>query len=236
MATHEHAERSTSRNVAAALGRFVLIGVFTGVETLALGVWLTFVVDAPLVSRATAIGLGVLLGGLVVEHFLTDVAVNGYDASIPGGKVLTFSVTETALWALWLVVAERVGGLEGILAAGLVLTILLVPQHTVEDSVLRGRGLLADLFDLNALGFSIVEAGGATVWLLFVLRGDLVTPLLADADALVGGHLPIDVAALDPALVGLAVLAAALFVEHNIGVSFSRHGDSSRDTSSSQLR
>jgi len=35
---------------------------------------------------------------------------------------------------------------------------------------------------------------------------------------------PVDVAAIDPGLVGLAALAAALFVEHLVGVSFSRHG------------
>lgn len=236
MATQEHAERSTFRNVAAALGRFVLISVFTGVETLALGVWLTLVVDAPVVSWATAVGLGILLGGLVVEHFLTDLAVNGFDASFPGVRALTFSVTETALWALWLVVAERVGGLRGILAAGALLAVLLVPQHTVEDSVLRGRGLLADLLDLNTLGFSIVEAAGATVWLVFVLRSDLVAPFMEAVGTVTVESLTVDVAALDPALVGLVALAMALFVEHFIGISFSRHGDRPRRSPSPKLR
>lgn len=224
MATQERSERSTARSVAAAFARFVLGIVFTGVETLALGVWLTLVVGTPAVSRATAIGLGILLGGLVVKQFLTDLAVNGFDASFPGGRMLTVSVTETALWALWLAVAERVGGLDGILVAGIVLTVLLVPQHTVEDSVLRGRGLLADVLDLNTLGFSVVQAGGATVCLIFVLRRDLVAPFMEAVGTVTAGPLSVDVAALDPTFVGVALLGAALYVEHNMGVSFSRHG------------
>lgn len=224
MATHEHAERSTSRNVAWALGRFVLITLFTGVETVALGVWLFLVRDAPIASRAMAVGLGVLLVGLIAEHFLTDLAVNGSAASVPGGGAITVSLTETALWAVWLVVAERVGGLRGILVAGIVLAALLVPQHTVEDSLLRGRGLLSDLADVNTLGFSILEAAGATLWLVFVLQSDLVTPLLARVGTVEVGPLLVDAAALDPEFVGLALLAITLFVEHNVGVSFSRQG------------
>jgi hypothetical protein len=46
----------------------------------------------------------------------------------------------------------------GVAVAGVVL----VPQHTVEDNVLRGRGLFADLFAAGTIGFSIVEAAGAT--------------------------------------------------------------------------
>jgi hypothetical protein len=194
------------------LNRLVLITLFTLIETAALGAWLALVEDAPTVSQATALGLGILVVGLVVEHVLTDLAVNGFDLSLPGWRVLVFSVSETALWALWLVVAERVGGVEGFVAAAVVLAVLLVPQHTIEDNVLRGKGLFANLVDSGTVGFSILESAGATVWLVFVLSPDLVDSLL------VGTPL----ATVDPAFVGLGILAIALFVEHIIGVRFSR--------------
>ena len=212
MATRERANRTTVRSTLASVVRLVLVAAFTGVETVALGVWLVIVRDAPAVSRATVIGLAILVGSLVVEHFLTDVAVNGLDASVPGCPVIAFSVTETALWALWLVVAERVGGPEGVLLAGGLLATLLVPQHTVEDNVLRGERLLSDLVDLDTVGFSLIEAGGATVWLAFVFESEAVEPLLEEVGVVV----------VEPATVGLAVLAAALFAEHVVGVGFSR--------------
>jgi hypothetical protein len=227
MATRKSLARSRPVAALVAFARFVLIALFTGVETIALGVWLALVQDASLVSQASVVGLSILAGGLVLEHFLTDLAVNGLDASIPGGEAITFSLTETALWALWLAVAEAIGGIRGILVAGILLAVLLVPQHTIEDNVLRGRDLDATLLDLNTLDFSVIEAAGATAWLVFVVRGEAFVPVLAAVDESVFGDLASvvgisDVATVDPALVGLALLAVALFVEHNVGVSFSR--------------
>lgn len=236
MATYEHTGQSPSRNLAAVLGRTGLVAAISLVETAALGIWLFLVQNAPITSLATGFGFTALAGGLVVKYAVTDVAVNGLEASVPGPQAIAVVLIEAALWTLWLLTADRVGGLVGIAVAGAVLAALLVPQHVIQDNVLRGQGLVSNLVDLNALGFSLVQAGGATIWLLFVLRGDLVTPLLVDADALVGSHLPVDVATLDPGLVGLAALAAALFVEHVIGVSFSRHGDRARGSPSSKLR
>lgn len=186
--------------------RIAVIAVFTVVETAALAIWLEIVRDEPTISTAVAIGLGALLVGLVIEHILTDVAVNGFDLSFPIVAIVVLSVSETILWGLWLQVAEVVGGIAGFAAAFAVLSILLVPQHTIEDNILQGRSFLGDIVDLNTVGFSLVEAAGATVWLALVLRPDLVGGSIAEFDA---------------ALVGLGILAVALFVEHNIGVRFS---------------
>lgn len=236
MATYEYTGQSPSRNLAAVLDRTALIAAISLVETAVLGIWLFLVQHSLITSLATGFGFTALAGGLVVKYAVTDVAVNGLEASVPAPQAIAVVLIEAALWTLWLLTADRVGGLVGIAVAGAVLAALLVPQHVIQDNVLRGQGLVSNLVDLNALGFSLVQAGGATIWLLFVLRGDLVTPLLVDADALVGSHLPVDVATLDPGLVGLAALAAALFVEHVIGVSFSRHGDRARGSPSSKLR
>lgn len=211
MATREPTSNGLLSRFLGLISRAILIVSFTGVETVALVVWLGFVEDAPVISRASAIGLGVLAVGLVVEHFLTDQAVNGVDLSFPVGRGVLFSTTETALWALWLLVAERFAGLEGFLVAGGVLAVLLVPQHTIEDNALRGRGLFSTLVNRRTVGFSLIEASGATVWLLFVRRGDLIAPFLE-------GSVP----STDPAILGVGILAFALFIEHNIGVAFSR--------------
>lgn len=186
--------------------RLALIAVFTVIETAALAIWLRIVRGEPAISIDVAIGLGILAVGLVVEHLLTDLAVNGIDLGFPLGPIVVLSVSETALWGVWLEVAELIDGIVGFAVAFVVLAVLLVPQHTIEDNILRGRALLSDLVSLGTAGFSLIEAAGATAWLTLVFRPDLV-----------GGS----VAGLDAALVGLGVLAVALFVEHNIGVRFS---------------
>lgn len=60
--------------------------------------------------------------------------------------------------------------------------------------------------------FTGVETIALAVWLVLVLRGDLV-------EALAAGTVLMDV---DPATIGVGALAVALFVEHVLGVSFPR--------------
>jgi hypothetical protein len=212
MATHEADAASTVSRLFGSLWRIVLVLTFTGVETVALVGWLGLVEGVPTASRAAALGLAVLICGLLLEHYLTDLAVNGRSGTFPFWKALGFSVSEALLWAVWLRIAERLGGVTGIAVAGIVLTVLLVPQHTIEDNVLRGRGLFERVINPDTFGFSLVEAVGGSVWLLFVFQGDLVRPLLANTAA--GG--------VDPALIGVGLLAATLLVEHGIAVSLAR--------------
>ncbi|MCU4802608.1 hypothetical protein OB920_19795 [Halobacteria archaeon HArc-gm2] len=224
MATPERADRPASYGTGAVWVRVILVALVVVVETLVLGVWFVLVRSSPTLSLATGFGFAVLAGGLVVTFFGTDLAVNGSEASLPGWRAIAVVLFEVGAWALWLSIASRVDGLAGIAAAGAVFATLLLVQHTVADNVLRGESLVATLVDFDALGASLVQAGGATLWLLFTLHEAFVVELLADADAAFGSHVPVDLAAIDPGLVGLAALAAALFVEHLVGVSFSRHG------------
>jgi hypothetical protein len=62
MGVHERAEEPTSMGGVSTIGRVLLIATFTGVETAALAGWLALVRDAPVASRAVAIGVGILLG------------------------------------------------------------------------------------------------------------------------------------------------------------------------------
>jgi len=214
MATIDSGERSSLAGFRVT-GQTLLMVAFTLVETLALGLWLTVVESAPVISVASGVGLGLLSLGLVLEHVLTDAAVNGVSVSaLPDRQVLAVSVSEALLWVLWLGIAERIGGVDGVLAAGALFAVLLIPQHTVEDNVLRGVDPFESVVDVGTVGFSVIEAVGATVWLLLVFE-----------PAQFGGVLgAVGLGGVDPAAVGLGALAVVLFLEHDIAVALARAG------------
>lgn len=232
MATQRHRLAAEASRAVETLGRITLIGLFTGVETLALVIWLGLVENAPAASQMAALGLGILAVGLFVEHFLTHVAVSGWDQPFPAGPAAFFSASEAALWALWLGIAENVpaervavslarGGLElppvlaetaNFLLAAVVFSVLLIPQHTIEDNALRGDSTFASVFSVGTIGFSLLEGFGSTVWLLLVLEPGPVRPLLRQAG----------LAGTSPATLGVVVLAVTLLVEHVVGVRFAR--------------
>lgn len=211
-------------SITRSFGRLLGIVLFTLVETVALGAWLALVLDGSMQSQTAAIGLGILFVGLLVEASLTGVVVNGFRSRFPLGAITFFSVTETVIWAVWLLVAERLGGLVGVTAAGVLLFVLMIPQHTIEDNILRNEGLFSQIFNLGTAGFSLIEAVAATVWLALVFQSEmllgrlgLVTPNLSGITEVVP---VVDVGS--AALVGLAALAILLFVEHVVGVRFAR--------------
>lgn len=214
MATIDSGERSSLAGVRIT-GQTLLMVAFTLVQTVTLGLWLTIVAGASVISAASAVGLSVLTLGLALEHVLTDATINGVSVDVlPGRRVLAVSISEALLWGLWLGVAQRLGGVDGILVAGALLAVLLVPQHTVEDNVLRGVSPFETVIDLGTAGFSLVEAVGATVWLVLVFEGEQFSGLLGALG--LGG--------VDPAAVGLAALAVILLIEHDIGVALAREG------------
>lgn len=191
------------------------IVLFTIVETAGLGAWLALVRGEATVSTAAALGVGILFVALVVEAIINTVAVNGFGA-IRIGAIFTFSLTETLVWVVWFGLADRLGGLDGVAIAGVVLFVLMLPQHSIEDNVLRGRSLFGNVLELGTSAFTFVEAAGATVWLAFVLRGESflasagidTIPVLSSLDFELG------------ALVGLLLLGVALLIEHLMGVQF----------------
>ncbi len=219
-----------------ALPRFgLLVGVvaFTLVEVVALALWLGIVDGDVAPAVPAAAGLGVLFAGLVLEGALTHVTVNGVSAP-PIRTLLAFSATETALWGAWLFAADRVGGLVGVAAASVGLFVLLVPQHTIEDNALQGERAFSDAFDVGTLGFSLVEASAAAVWLMFARLDAGTLALLPDDGAVATAtvtlpaltefrfvvDLPTQVDA--GAAVGVVALALLLFVEHLLAVDFAQ--------------
>ncbi|WP_435318973.1 hypothetical protein [Haloarchaeobius sp. TZWSO28] len=197
---------------------------FTLVEVVTLGLWLALVLEEPLLVDRLPAGAPdpallagvVLVVGLFLEGFVNDITANGIRLRIPVGKIGLFSITEAVIWVVWLRIAQTVGGLGGIALAGVFLAVIFVPQHTIEDNVLRGEGILSRLIALGTVSFSVIEAVGATVWLVFVLEPALV---LTKVPAAVQAPLPSLV--LDNlGVVGLVVLAGFLLLEHTIALRF----------------
>jgi len=202
-------------SVIRSLGRSFGIAVFTLVETVTLAVWLALVRDAPTLSTIAAIGAGVLVVGLVVEALVNTVVVNGF-GEFPLDDIALFSVTEAIIWIVWLGVAETVGGLRGVAVAGVALFVLMLPQHSIEDNVLRGRPLFSNVLEGGTVVFTLVETVGGTVWLALVFGGsELLARVGVETVPMVSEFVPELGAA-----VGLVVLAVALFVEHLMGVEF----------------
>lgn len=203
--------------------RWALVLVVTGIEVAVLGVWLALVDGATGVSRSVAVGAVVLLAGLQVSQFLTDIAVNGAAVGFPLGGTLAVSVSETALWLGWFAVVTALGGLRGAFVGGVAFAVALAVQHTVETNALHGAPLADRLFDPETVGYSLLTATAAGVWFALVTRADGAEPAV---DLLSS-------AGLAPATVGGVVLAAGLAVEHAMGVMVARR---QRDERSSPAR
>jgi hypothetical protein len=77
-----------------------------------------------------------------------------------------------------------------------VLAGLLIVEHTLSDNVFKSKGLFSRVIDTRTIGFSLIEAVGAAIWL-----------------ALVQANL---------AVVGIAILVVASFVEHSMAVALGR--------------
>ena len=186
---------------------------FTTIEVAGVAAWLALVLGVVPLSpgaygvgvTAAHIGLGVLFVSLIFKHVLADVTVNGIRMRNVSPSMLVVAGTETALWALWLYLALTVGGLAGIAVAGVSFALLLVPQHSIEDDVLRGRSQFSRLLDYWTL--SVVEALGATAVLAL-----LSYPALFASLGPTSGF--------SPWAFGVGLLAAFLYVEHSAGVWF----------------
>ena len=175
------------------------IAVFTLIEGVTLVVWLALVrSDAGIYQVSTGslvAGLAVLVVGFTVEHIIAyHVIHNRGLLDLQGVPILqkaVVSLIETVIWAVWLVLAD----LNMILAA-VFLTVLLILEHTLSDNVFKGRDIFSKLLDVRTIGFSLVEAVGAGIWLALV-QSNMI-------------------------LVGVAVLLVASFIEHVLAVALAR--------------
>lgn len=172
------------------------IVVFTAIEVVTLVVWLAIALSSDDIV-GSIIALAVLIAGFTAEHLITFNVIHKrplFDFSgIPVGQKAVVSLIEAAIWIVWLGLARSglFSGFDDVVAA-VVLSGLLIIEHTVSDNVFTHRRLFERLADRRTIGFSIIEGAGAAIWLVLI-----------------------DV---DLAAVGVAVLAAASFIEHNMAV------------------
>jgi hypothetical protein len=175
------------------------IGAFTIVEGVTLVTWLALVrSDAGIYQVSTGslvAGLAVLAVGFTIEHLVAYNVIHNRGLfelqGLPIGQKAVVSLIETAIWALWLLLAD----LNAIVAA-VVLTGLLILEHTLSDNVFKGKRTFSRLLDGRTIGFSLIEAIGAAIWL-----------------ALVEANL---------AVVGVLILVVASFIEHTMAVALGR--------------
>jgi len=146
--------------------------IFTAIEILGLVVWLA------LVGQDQAIlGLVILAVLLIVEHIVTDNVIHSrkfLNLQVPILQIATFSIIETAIWAVWLFIAD---GFNLFLAAGF-LFIGLFFEHTVSDNVFKRKGIFEKIFDKRVIGFTVIEVVGAAVWLSFARAGEVVLAIV----------------------------------------------------------
>ncbi len=189
--------------------RAVGVVCLTVVEVTALSVWLGLVSDADPVSLSALVGVVGLSAGMLVEALLAHVTVNGWGRAVPARALAALALAETALWVGWFGWVAVADGLVGVVSAGLVFAAALVARHTVTDNVIRGRNALSSLVQRATVGLAVLQAAGATAWLL-VVTGRVAVPEWFVSLPATGFSAN--------ALVGAALLAAAVFARHLLAV------------------
>ena len=175
------------------------IAIFTIVEGVTLVVWLALVrSDAGIYQVSTGslvAGLAVLAIGFTIEHILAYNVIHNRGLldlqGVPIAQKAVVSLIETVIWALWLVLAD-----SNAIVAAVVLTGLLILEHTLSDNVFKGRDIFSKLLDVRTVGFSLIEAVGAAIWLVLV--------------------------EVNMTVVGIVILVIASFIEHMLAVALAR--------------
>lgn len=135
---------------------------FTAVETITLSVWLALAQ-----TSGSYVAAGVLFIGLLIEHILNvNTVLKQNYLQIDGTRILGivgFTITETATWIGWLALLK----VNPFLAFG-VLTVGLLIEHNQTDNVIRRKNFFGNLLNLKALGHTLVESVGGSVWFRLV--------------------------------------------------------------------
>lgn len=184
----------------------IQIAVFTAIEVITLVAWLAIALAATDVYSSILAGV-VLIVGFIIEHIIAYNVINNRNLldlrKVPIAQKAVVSVIETTIWILWLILAgvDTFDVFDALIAA-VVLAGLLIVEHTLSDNVFKHKRLFERLTDKRTVVFSIIESGGAAIWLALV-QADL-------------------------GVFGIIVLAAASFVEHTMAVALGRKHDLSK--------
>src|ERR1700752_226524 len=175
------------------------IAVFTIIEGVTLVVWLALVrSDAGIYQVSTGslvAGIAVLAVGFTIQHIIAYNVIHNRGLldlqGVPIALKAAVSLIESVIWAVWLALAYL-----NMILATVVLTGLLIVEHTLSDNVFKGRDIFSKFLDVKTIGFSLIEAVGAGIWLALV-QADMV-------------------------VVGIAILLVASFIEHTLAVALAR--------------
>ncbi|WP_276300493.1 hypothetical protein [Halorussus lipolyticus] len=189
--------------------RGVGVVLLTTVEVTALSVWFGLVGDSATLSVTALVGVVGLSAGMLVEALLAHVTVNGWSRPIPARAVAGLALAETLLWVGWLTAVQFADGLVGVVGASLALAVALVPRLTAGDNTVRGRDALSSLVQRTTIGLAVLQAGGATAWVL-VVSGAVYFPEWFVAPPIAGFSAN--------AIVGAGLLAGAAFARHVLAV------------------
>lgn len=93
--------------------------------------------------------------------------------------LVLITVSEVAIWVIWLALAMAYGHI----AAGLVLMVLMLAEHSVEMSLIKRTPPLAWVTNRETIFFTVMEVVGAMGWLYLTWAGQ---PVAGAACLLVG--------------------------------------------------
>lgn len=172
------------------MNKIVGIIVFTIIELAALVGWLALVLQGNNIA-----GIAVLVIGLILEHIVSYNVFNKRPlfnfSGISLGGLLLISATESLIWVVWLVLSQG-SGIISIIIGAVFLVITMFFQHSVERNVFLSKPLFDRIVKTEVIGFTVIEAVAAAVWLFFVLD-----PGMSD-------------------IIGAGILGIGLLVEHII--------------------
>ncbi|QSW99093.1 hypothetical protein [Haloterrigena alkaliphila] len=103
------------------------------VETVAVAIWFALVVGSRTGSTALA-GLGILFCGALLRTSVFGATVSEVGDLLQPQRLGT-ALLSTGGWVVWLLVAEQIGGVAGIVLATLLLTVILTGQFLFERRV-----------------------------------------------------------------------------------------------------
>ncbi len=107
------------------------------VEAISVGLWFTLVVDSRTTSTALA-GLGILFCGALLRAGVFGATISELGDLLEPRR-LAAALLLTSGWVGWLLVAELIGGITGVLVATILLAGVLVGQFSLERHVFRHR-------------------------------------------------------------------------------------------------
>lgn len=139
----------------------------SALDTAAVGTWFALAATETRSSVTALAGLGVLLVGATVRIAVFESLGDGQPVRFPPTRVAT-ATSLAGCWVGWLLVAELVGGVAGVLVAGALLSVALSAQFTLERRLYRRPSVdrAVDAFGppvLTAIGASLLLASARLV-------------------------------------------------------------------------